>query len=86
MEYLAELGVFGGKVALLGIGLGAILILFFGLLARTRQTKPTISVENLNDRFKNMEKALKANILDDKAIKADNEDDANKKISELDVV
>lgn len=71
MEYLAELGVFGGKVALLGVGFGAILILFFGLLAKARQTKPTISVENLNHRFENMEKALKSTILDEKAIKAE---------------
>jgi serine protease SohB len=71
VEFLTELGLFGGKVALLVMGLGAVLILFFVLLAKARQQKPTMSVENLNERFENMEHALKLSILDDKARKAD---------------
>jgi serine protease SohB len=71
MEFLSELGLFGGKVALLAMGIGAVLILFFALLAKARQSKPLMSVENMNDRFDLMEKALKESVLDDKSLKAD---------------
>ncbi len=71
MEFLSELGLFGGKVAILVVGLGAVLILFFALLAKARQTKPMMSVENMNERFDRMERALKESVLDAKALKSE---------------
>ncbi|HMN67474.1 MAG TPA: hypothetical protein PKC28_02950, partial [Bdellovibrionales bacterium] len=70
MEFLAELGVFSGKVIVLSAATGVLLILFFGLLMRARQTKQLLSVENLNERYNDMSEALKETIYDAKALKA----------------
>ncbi len=69
MEYLMQLGLFSGKVAVLVIAFAALLVLFFALLNRARQGKALISVEDLNEKFEQMSKALKASTLDDKALK-----------------
>ena len=69
MEFISELGLFSGKVLVLALGFGVILILFFALLAKARHAKPILSVENLNDRFDNMARALKSSILSDKELK-----------------
>ena len=71
MEFLAELGVFSGKVLVLVFGVGGLLILFFALLAKARQSKPSLTVEKLNDRFDKMAKVLKSSVFDAKALKAD---------------
>lgn len=71
MEFLLELGVFSGKVFVLAFATGILLILLFVLILRARQTKAMLSVENLNEKYDDMAKGLKANLLDDKARKAD---------------
>lgn len=78
MEILAQLGLFGGKVFITIFAIGALLILFFALLARARQQKPLLSVENLNEKYEHVEQALKEGILDEKARKA--EQKAHKKL------
>lgn len=78
MDYLFELGLFAGKSLLVVAAIGAILILFFGLLARVRQSSPILSVENMNERFDDMADTLKGAVLDEKALKAD-EKEAKKK-------
>lgn len=71
MEYLMSLGLFSGKVAVIVIAIGALLVLFFTLLSRARQGRALISVEDLNEKFEQMAKALKAHTLDSKALKAE---------------
>ncbi len=78
MELMAELGVFSGKVAVLLLAAGSLLILFFALIAKARQHKPLLSVENLNLKFENMAAALKEGVLEEKALKAEHK--AQKKI------
>lgn len=70
MDSLIELGLFSGKILVVVVAIGTLLLLFFGLLARVRQSKPLLSVENLNEKFEHMAKALQANIFDSKALKA----------------
>ncbi len=72
MEYLMSLGLFSGKVAVIVVALGALLVLFFALLSRARQSRALISVEDLNDKFEQMGRALKAHTLDSKALKLEN--------------
>jgi serine protease SohB len=74
MELLGELGVFSGKVFVLMVAIGALLIVFFSLLTKARQSKPLLSVENLNDKFENMAKTLKASVFDAKSLKADHKE------------
>ncbi len=69
MEQLIEFGLFSGKVLILVVAIAAILIVFFGLLMRARQSKPVLSVENLNEKFEHMAEALNASILDNKALR-----------------
>lgn len=66
---LIELGLFSGKVLILVVATAAVLILFFSLLARARNAKPMLSVENLNDKFDHMAEALQASVLDAKVLK-----------------
>ena len=71
MEFLMDLGLFGGKVLLITLAIGIILVLFFGLLAKARHTKPLLTIENMNKRFEDMARALKGSILDGKTQKAE---------------
>ncbi len=82
MEYLSELGVFSGKVFVLAVAIGALLIIFFTLLAKARQSKPLLSVENLNEKFENMAASLKASVFEAKALKADQKDEKRKRKAE----
>jgi len=66
-----NLGLFSGKVMVLTIAIGVILVLFFALLAKARHSKPLLTIENMNKRFEDMARALKGSILDSKAQKAE---------------
>jgi serine protease SohB len=74
MEFLTELGVFSGKVLILAVCLGSLMLLFFALILKARQGKPLLVVENLNERFEDMEHALNHSILDAKALKVRNKE------------
>ena len=71
MEFLSELGVFSGKVFVVVMAIGFLLILFFALLARARQSKPELNIQNLNEKFQGMADALKGAVFDAKAMKAE---------------
>lgn len=71
MEILTDLGMFSGKVFVLVFAVGSLLILFFTLLARARQQKPLLSVENLNEKYEDMARILKEGVLESKALKAE---------------
>lgn len=71
MELVTELGLFGGKVFIILFAIAGLLILFFALLARARQQKTLLSIENLNEKYENVEQALKEGILDEKTLKAE---------------
>lgn len=71
MQFLGELGLFSGKVFVLTIAIASLLILIFVLIARSRKSQPLIHVEKLNDKFDNMENALKSAVWDAKALKKD---------------
>jgi serine protease SohB len=71
MEFLLNLGLFSGKVLILVLALGALMILLFSLILRARQAKPLLSVENLNEKFDLMAHAVKANVLDSKEWKSE---------------
>ncbi|MGZ3723777.1 MAG: protease SohB [Bdellovibrionales bacterium] len=71
MEYLIEIGLFSGKAFVLVLAIAVLLLLFFSLLMKARQAKPLLSVENLNEKFDMMGRALKASVFDAKALKAD---------------
>ncbi len=71
MEYLMQLGLFSGKVVVLVVAIAVILVLFFSLIAKARQTKPLLAVEDINEKFDQMKQALKSSTLDDKTLKAD---------------
>lgn len=81
MEFLSELGLFSGKVAILSLAIAILLILIFGLFAKARRSKPLVSVENLNDKFDLMDRAMHAAVLDRKALKLVKKE--QKKISKL---
>jgi serine protease SohB len=70
MDFLMDLGLFSGKVVVITLAIGIILVLFFGLLLKARHSKPLLTIENMNKRFEDMARALKAQILDGKAAKA----------------
>lgn len=74
MEFLSELGLFSGKVFILVVAVAILLILFFALLSRARQSKPLLSVEDLNEKFELMGKALRGAVFDSKALKIDNKE------------
>lgn len=78
MEFLVELGLFSGKVVVLTLAIGIILVLFFALLAKARHSKPLLTVENVNKRFEDMARALKGAVFDSKALKADAKQDKKK--------
>ncbi len=71
MEFLTDLGLFSGKVAILTLAIGVILVLFFGLLAKARHSKPLLTIENMNKRYEDMARALKNSILNGKAMKVE---------------
>ncbi|NJM10438.1 MAG: protease SohB, partial [Bdellovibrionaceae bacterium] len=71
MEFVSDLGLFSGKVIVLTLAIGVILVLFFALLAKARHSKPLLTIENMNKRFEDMARALKGSILDAKAQKQD---------------
>ena len=71
MEFLTDLGLFSGKVVILTLAIGVILVLFFGLLAKARHSKPLLTIENMNKRYEDMARALKGSILDGKAAKVE---------------
>jgi serine protease SohB len=71
MEFLTDLGLFSGKVAILTLAIGVILVLFFGLLAKARHSKPLLTIENMNKRYEDMARALKNSILNSKALKVE---------------
>lgn len=78
MEYLADLGIFTGKVAVVVLAIGVILILFFALLSRARGSKPLLDVENLNKKYDRLSRALKNRVLTGKALKAEQKADKKK--------
>lgn len=82
MDFLINIGVFSGKVFVLVIAIAALLLLFFALLARARQSKPLLSVENLNEKFDLMSRALKNSVFDAKALKAEKKARKKKEKSE----
>jgi serine protease SohB len=69
MEFAAELGLFSGKVFVLVLGIGTLLILIFALIAKARKSQPTLNIENLNKKFESMADALKEAVWDKKQIK-----------------
>ena len=71
MDFLFDLGLFGGKVFLLVVAIGSLLILIFALIIKARQGKPAINVENLNRKFDNLEQALKRGVLEGKVFKSE---------------
>lgn len=71
MEFLTDLGLFSGKVVILTLAIGIILVLFFGLLAKARHSKPLLTIENMNKRYEDMARALKNSILNGKAFKVE---------------
>ncbi len=71
MEFLAELGVFTGKVAVLVLAVAMLLILFFALLSRARGSKPLLDVENLNKKYDRLARTLRNGVLTGKALKLD---------------
>jgi serine protease SohB len=71
MDFLIDIGLFSGKVFVLVFAIAAILLLFFGLLMRAKQAKPLMNVENLNEKFDMMGRALKASVFDEKTLKAE---------------
>ena len=74
MEFLSELGLFSGKVFVLVVALAVLLILFFTLLSKARQSKPLLSVEDLNEKFDLMGKALRGAVFDSKSLKLENKE------------
>lgn len=82
MEFLWELGLFSGKVFVLVVGLGILLILLFTLILKVRKSAPSLTVENLNRKFESMGQALKSTVWDAKAFK--NEEKALKKARKRD--
>jgi serine protease SohB len=71
MEFLMDIGMFSGKVLVLVLAVAALLLLFFSLLMKARQAKPLLSVENLNEKFDLMGRALKASVFDAKTLKSE---------------
>lgn len=72
MEFIAELGLFSGKVFVLALAIGVLLILIAVLVMKVRKsTVPNISVENLNRKYEAMAQALKSAVWDPKALKAE---------------
>ena len=71
MDFLMEMGLFSGKVVLITLAIGVILVLFFSLLAKARHSKPLLTIENMNRRFDEMARALKGAVLDAKAAKTE---------------
>jgi serine protease SohB len=71
VDFLFDLSLFGGKVFVIALAIGALLILLFALIIKARQSKPAINVENLNRKFDNLEQALKRNVLDAKLFKTE---------------
>lgn len=69
MDFVIQIGLFAGKVFIITVAIAALLLLFFTLVARARQSKPLLSVENLNEKFDHMAKAIKNSILDPKSLK-----------------
>jgi serine protease SohB len=84
MEFLAELGVFSGKVFVLAFAIGVLLILLFVLIARARKAQPTITVENLNRKYESMGQALKSSVWEPKAFKQEQKALKKKKKKEKD--
>ncbi len=78
MEFLTELGLFTGKVGIVVFAVAVILILFFGLLARARSSKPLLDVENLNNKYDRLARALKNRVLTGKALKLEQKLDKKK--------
>ena len=71
MDFLIQLGLFSGKVFILVLGIGLLLILLFSLIIKARKTQPALTVENLNRKFESMAQALKGEVWDEKAFKAE---------------
>lgn len=82
MEFLAELGLFTGKVAVVVFAVAVILILFFGLLLRARGSKPLLDVENLNAKYDRLARSLKSRVLTGKALKLEQKADKKRAKSE----
>lgn len=71
MEALQHLGVFAGQAFLIVIAIVVILVVFFSLLARSKD-KRELEIESLNERFENMKHALQSWTLSKKELKAEN--------------
>jgi serine protease SohB len=71
MDFLFDLGLFGGKVFLLAFAIGALLVLLFALILKSRQRKPAVNVESLNRKFDDLEQALKRGVLPAKTFKSE---------------
>lgn len=78
MEALIQLALFTGKTAIIVIAIAAILILFFGLLARARGAKALLDVENLNRKYERLGRSLKNRLLTGKALKLEQKLDKKK--------
>lgn len=71
MQFLVELGLFSGKVAVVVFAIAVLLILFFALVVRARGHKPLLDVENLNKKYDRLARSLKNRVLTGKALKAE---------------
>ncbi|MGE0527415.1 MAG: protease SohB [Bdellovibrionales bacterium] len=69
MEFLTEMGLFSGKVLVVAGAIGILLVLFFALIAKARQEKSLLRIENLNRKYDDMAHTLKAAVLDPKSLK-----------------
>lgn len=71
MQFLMDLGLFTSKVFVLVFGIAVVLMLFAILIAKARESKALLTVEDLNEKFDEMSEGLKAHVLDEKALKLD---------------
>ena len=71
MDYVFGLGLFGGKVFILVLGVGLLLILIATLITRARKALPPLLIVNLNKRFEARANAIKETVWDAKLLKAE---------------
>lgn len=70
MEHLLELGVFAGKTLILVVGIVFVALMAAMLALRGRTHRPQLETEKLNHRFRAYERALQAQLLRKKEMKA----------------
>ena len=69
MEWLIELGVFSGKSLVIVLGIIIVLVAFFGMLAKMKPPKKTLSIEDLNKKYESYNKQIRAHVEDHKLLK-----------------